>query len=64
MKIFWYGHSRYRIETGSSAILIDPFRNGDPTCTFPRLDPNADKFVAEMTGGDVAMPRVGQATTV
>jgi L-ascorbate metabolism protein UlaG (beta-lactamase superfamily) len=35
MKIFWYGHSRYRIETGSSAILIDPFLNGDPTCTFP-----------------------------
>jgi L-ascorbate metabolism protein UlaG (beta-lactamase superfamily) len=37
MKIFWYGHSRYRIETGSSAILIDPFRNGDPTCTFPGI---------------------------
>ena len=39
MKIFWYGHSRYRIETGSSAILIDPFLNGDPKCTLalPRV---------------------------
>ena len=69
MKIFWYGHSRYRIETGSSAILIDPFRNGDPTCTFPgiwpgHLDPNADKFVAEMKGGNVVVPKVCQAATV
>ncbi len=31
MKIAWYGHSCFRVETGSSAILIDPFLNGNPT---------------------------------
>ena len=31
MKIVWYGHSCFRLETGSSAILIDPFLNGNPT---------------------------------
>jgi L-ascorbate metabolism protein UlaG (beta-lactamase superfamily) len=31
MKIVWYGHSCFRIETGSSAILIDPFLKGNPT---------------------------------
>jgi L-ascorbate metabolism protein UlaG (beta-lactamase superfamily) len=63
MKIFWYGHSRYRIETGSSAIHIDPFSERRSHVHLPGLDPNADKFVAEMKGGDVAVPRVGQAIT-
>jgi hypothetical protein len=27
------------------------------------LDQNADKFVAEMKGGDVVVPEVGQAIT-
>jgi L-ascorbate metabolism protein UlaG (beta-lactamase superfamily) len=31
MKITWFGHSCFRIETGSSVILIDPFLNGNPT---------------------------------
>lgn len=31
MKIAWYGHSCFRVETGSSAILIDPFLKGNPT---------------------------------
>lgn len=31
MQIIWYGHSCFRIETGSSAILIDPFLKGNPT---------------------------------
>ena len=31
MKIVWYGHSCFRLETGSSAILIDPFLKGNPT---------------------------------
>jgi hypothetical protein len=47
MKIFWYGHSRYRIETGSSAIHIDPFSERRSHVHLPGLDPNADKFVAE-----------------
>jgi hypothetical protein len=28
------------------------------------LDPNADKFVAGMKGGNVVVPKVGQAATV
>lgn len=31
MKIAWYGHSCFRVESGSSAILIDPFLKGNPT---------------------------------
>jgi L-ascorbate metabolism protein UlaG (beta-lactamase superfamily) len=31
MKITWFGHSCFRIETGSSVILIDPFLKGNPT---------------------------------
>lgn len=31
MKVTWFGHSCFRIETGSSIILIDPFLKGNPT---------------------------------
>jgi L-ascorbate metabolism protein UlaG (beta-lactamase superfamily) len=31
MKITWYGHSCFRIETGASVVLIDPFLKGNPT---------------------------------
>jgi L-ascorbate metabolism protein UlaG (beta-lactamase superfamily) len=31
MKIVWFGHSCFRVETGSSVILIDPFLKGNPT---------------------------------
>ncbi|MDX2159212.1 MAG: metal-dependent hydrolase [Hyphomicrobiaceae bacterium] len=31
MKITWLGHSCFRIETGASVILIDPFLKGNPT---------------------------------
>ncbi len=31
MKITWLGHSCFRIETGSSVILMDPFLSGNPT---------------------------------
>jgi L-ascorbate metabolism protein UlaG (beta-lactamase superfamily) len=31
MKITWFGHSCFRIDTGASAILIDPFLSGNPT---------------------------------
>ncbi|MEX6507905.1 metal-dependent hydrolase [Jiella sp. M17.18] len=30
MKITYFGHSAFRIETGSSVILIDPFLSGNP----------------------------------
>ena len=31
MKVIWFGHSCIRIETGTSALLIDPFLKGNPT---------------------------------
>lgn len=31
MKITWYGHSCFRIETGASVLLIDPFLKGNPS---------------------------------
>ena len=31
MKITWFGHSTFRIETGNSVIMIDPFLKGNPT---------------------------------
>jgi len=31
MKITWYGHSAFRIDSGKAAILIDPFLSGNPS---------------------------------
>ncbi len=31
MKITWFGHSTFRIETGKSVIMIDPFLKGNPS---------------------------------
>lgn len=31
MKITWFGHSCFRIETGASVLMIDPFLKGNPT---------------------------------
>lgn len=31
MKITWYGHSCFRVETSSSVILVDPFFTGNAT---------------------------------
>jgi L-ascorbate metabolism protein UlaG (beta-lactamase superfamily) len=31
MKITWFGHSAFRVETGSAVLLIDPFLKGNPT---------------------------------
>ena len=31
MKITWFGHSCFRVETGASVILFDPFLKGSPT---------------------------------
>ena len=31
MQITWFGHSCFRIDTGKSRILIDPFLTGNPT---------------------------------
>jgi len=31
MKVTWFGHSCFRVETGDSVILLDPFLKGNPT---------------------------------
>jgi L-ascorbate metabolism protein UlaG (beta-lactamase superfamily) len=30
MHITWFGHSCFRIDTGKSRILVDPFLTGNP----------------------------------
>jgi len=36
MKITWFGHSCFRIDTGASRILMDPFLTGN--ATFEKAD--------------------------
>jgi len=31
MKLTWFGHSCFRVDSGNSVILIDPFLKGNPT---------------------------------
>ena len=38
MKITWFGHSAFRIETGNSVLLIDPFLKGNPSFEKAGLD--------------------------
>jgi L-ascorbate metabolism protein UlaG (beta-lactamase superfamily) len=38
MKLTWLGHSAFRIETGSSVVLLDPFLKGNPTFQNSGLD--------------------------
>jgi len=40
MKITWFGHSCFRIDTGASVVLIDPFLKGNPTFEAAGLDWN------------------------
>ena len=36
MQITWFGHSAFRLEFGSSVVLIDPFLTGNPSFTGDR----------------------------
>ena len=40
MNIIWLGHSCFRIETGKSVLLIDPFLKGNPTFAASGMDWN------------------------
>jgi L-ascorbate metabolism protein UlaG (beta-lactamase superfamily) len=33
MQLTWFGHSTFRLETGSASVLIDPFFTGNPSFT-------------------------------
>ena len=45
MKLTWYGHSAFRIETQEARILIDPFFTGSPT--FP--EDKRSEAIADLT---------------
>jgi L-ascorbate metabolism protein UlaG (beta-lactamase superfamily) len=47
MKITWFGHSCFRVETGASRILIDPFLTGN--ATFEKAGSPRDKAIAGVT---------------
>ncbi|MGE0499913.1 MAG: metal-dependent hydrolase [Rhizobiaceae bacterium] len=51
MKITWYGHSAFRIETGSARILIDPFLTGHELWTGGWEAPGADATHVLLTHG-------------
>jgi L-ascorbate metabolism protein UlaG (beta-lactamase superfamily) len=38
MKITWFGHSCFRVETGGSIIMIDPFLKGNPSFEKSGID--------------------------
>jgi L-ascorbate metabolism protein UlaG (beta-lactamase superfamily) len=40
MRITWFGHSCFRIETGGSVIMIDPFLKGNPSFEKAGIDWN------------------------
>lgn len=41
MKLTWFGHSCFRLETGSSVVLIDPFLTGNTTFEATGTSPEA-----------------------
>ena len=47
MKITWFGHSCFRVETGESRILIDPFLTGN--ATFAKSEVPRDKAIEGVT---------------
>ncbi|MGH1353163.1 MAG: metal-dependent hydrolase [Methyloligellaceae bacterium] len=47
MKITWYGHSCFKVETGTSSILMDPFLTGNST--FEALGKSVDEVAAGVT---------------
>jgi L-ascorbate metabolism protein UlaG (beta-lactamase superfamily) len=47
MKLTWFGHSAFRLETGASVVLIDPFLSGNPTFEAAGLD--AEQISADAT---------------
>lgn len=42
MKLTWHGHSCFLLETGSHAVLIDPFFTDNPAATASAADVSAD----------------------
>ena len=62
MKITWFGHSAFRLEFGSSVVLIDPFLTGNPQAavTAEEVDPTVilvthDPVAVELADGFVRL---------
>jgi len=65
MKITWLGHSCFRVETGSSVILIDPFLKGNPSFERSGLDWNeATKGVSHVALSHGHDDHVGDAAEI
>lgn len=51
MRITWLGHSAFRVETGSSVIMIDPFLSGSPVFNGSVADASAGCTHVVLTHG-------------
>ncbi len=51
MKITWFGHSAFRVETGSSVLIIDPFLSGSPVFDGSVEDASAGATHVALTHG-------------
>ena len=57
MKVTWLGHSAFRIETGKSVILIDPFLTGNRMFEAAKIG-----VAAASQGATPFLSRTGMAT--
>lgn len=51
MKITWFGHSAFRLETGNSVIMVDPFLSGSPVYEGTVEDASAGATHVALTHG-------------
>lgn len=69
IKVTWYGHACFMIDTGDASLLIDPFITGNPTAPVTADQLNPDFILVSHGHGDhvgdaVAIAKRTQATTI
>jgi L-ascorbate metabolism protein UlaG (beta-lactamase superfamily) len=52
IKLTWYGHACWRMETPNGVLLIDPFLTGNPTAPVPADQVTADYVLVSHGHGD------------
>jgi L-ascorbate metabolism protein UlaG (beta-lactamase superfamily) len=62
MKLTWFGHSAYRLEFGSSVVLIDPFLTGNPSFAGDPVQASAGATHVLLTHGHA--DHVGDALAI
>jgi len=62
MKLTWFGHSAYRLEFGTSVVLIDPFLTGNPVFTGDAVAASAGATHVLITHGHA--DHVGDALAI